>query len=329
MIVFETASAPIVRAAESEVGGRRIASRLLPYGAEAGSRLFRFDPLALRFVSRKPEVGVAVGPADPAAWREAVTRLPLGPVLVGPGSPAEEVRGAYLAAAEGALSAGRSVYLLDPEPAGIPTRVAGVVALCSFSPGGPQAFPQLQALSGLGVASAVLVPLIPGWTADAETLDALLSEAAAGGAKAACALIPATDGESRRAIVEARGDLASDAADRFFEKIHHGDWSAPKAQRLAEVRALVRERGLALLPPRAVGRREPPGNAAAAALLEERAELGGLDEHRTTQLQAAVRWIDESGRDLSAVAREGNFRKVFPFGGEIAEDAESTLRETR
>ena len=74
-----------------------------------------------------------------------------------------------------------------------------------------------------------------------------------------------------------------------------------------------------MLPPRAVGRREPPGNAAAAALLEERAELGGLDEHRTAQLQAAVRWIDESGRDLSAVAREGNFRKVFPFGGDLAD----------
>lgn len=328
MIIFETASAPMVRAGESEVGGRRIASRLLPYGAEAGARLFRFDPLALRFVSRKSEAPVAVGPADPEAWREAVGKLPLGPVLVGPGSPAEDVRGAYLAAAEGALAAGRSVYLLDPEPAGIPAQVAGVVALCSFSPGGTEAFPHLRALGGRGLACAVLVPLIPGWTAETETLDTLLSEAAAGGARAACALIPATDGESRRAIVEARGDLASDAADRFFEKVHHGDWSAAMAQRLAEARSLCRKHGLALMPPRAVGRREPPGNAAAAALLEERAELGGLDEHRTAQLLAAVRWIDESGRDLSALAREGNFRKVFPFGGDLAEEAERALLAT-
>jgi hypothetical protein len=277
---------------------------------------------------RKTEAAVAVGPADPEAWRDAVGKLPLGPVLVGPGSPAEEVRGAYLAAAEGALEAGRPVYLLDPDPAGIPADARSAVALCSFSPGAPQAFPSLRAARIRGLSCAVLFPLIPGWTAETETLEALLSEAVYGGARAACALIPATDGESRRAIVEARGDLEQDTADRFFEKIHHGDWATSMAQRLAEARDRCRKRRLSLLPPRASGRREPPGNAAAAALLEERAELGGLDEHRTAQLQAAVRWIDESGRDLSAVAREGNFRRIFPFGGEIAAEAERALRAT-
>ena len=36
------------------------------------------------------------------------------------------------------------------------------------------------------------------------------------------------------------------------------------------------------------------------------------DEHRVSLLYAAARWIDESGRDLDPVVREGNFRKVFP-----------------
>jgi hypothetical protein len=325
MIVFEAAAAPIVRVGESEIGGRRIAGRLLPYGAEAGPRPFRFDPLAGRFVSRKTEAAVAVGPANPEAWREAVGKLPPGPVLVGPGSPAEEVRGAYLAAAEGALSAGRPVYLLDPEPAGLPSQAGGAVVLCSFAAGGPEAFPGLREASSRGLACAVLLPLIPAWTAETESLVTLLLEAAAGGARSACALIPASDGESRRAIVEARGELDSEGADRFFELIHHGDWAARMTERLAEARALCRKHGLAVLPPRAVGRREPPGNAAAAAHMEERAELGELDEHRTALLQAAVRWIDESGRDLSAVAREGNFRKIFPFGGEVAAEAEIAL----
>jgi len=42
-----------------------------------------------------------------------------------------------------------------------------------------------------------------------------------------------------------------------------------------------------------------------------------------------VRWIDDSRRDLAAVAREGNFRKVFPFGPDIAGEAEAALREAR
>jgi hypothetical protein len=81
------------------------------------------------------------------------------------------------------------------------------------------------------------------------------------------------------------------------------------------------------LPPRPVGRGERPANAAASARLEELAERPGLPEHRAAQLLAAVRWIDDSPRDLAAVAREGNFRKVFPFGAEAAEAAEAAFRE--
>src|SRR5262249_3595656 len=80
--------------------------------------------------------------------------------------------------------------------------------------------------------------------------------------------------------------------------------------------------GLAPLPPRAVGSGEPRVNARAAADLEEQALACDADEHRQALLHAAVRWIDEAGRDLGAVAREGNFRKVFPFGAEIAGEAE-------
>jgi hypothetical protein len=42
-----------------------------------------------------------------------------------------------------------------------------------------------------------------------------------------------------------------------------------------------------------------------------------------------VRWIDESGRNLAAVASEGNFRRVFPFDGEVAEEAEAALLRGR
>jgi hypothetical protein len=334
VIVYETAPQAAVRAAEEEIGGRRIAGRLLPYGAEPEPGIPRFDPLTRRFPLRRVEATVPVGPANADAWREAAQRLPPGPVLVGPGSlgSVEDVRGAYRAAAEGALAAGRAVYLLDPPASGIPRSAAGMVALCSFVAGAVAvagfAFPALAVARSRGLVCGVLFPLIPGWTAEPAAVEALLSEAAASGARAATPLVPEADGEARRGIVEARA-IATDvgvAADAFFAAIHHREWVESMIERLPAVRSRCAARGLGLLPPRPAGPLEPAGNAAASARLEERAELDALPEHRAAVLRAAVRWIDESGRDLAAVAREGNFRRVFPFDGEVAAEAEAALR---
>jgi hypothetical protein len=118
-------------------------------------------------------------------------------------------------------------------------------------------------------------------------------------------------------------------AEGFFEAIHHGDWTRGLLERISAVRAACAARGLALLPPRPLGRGEPPGNSAAADRLEERAEISEAGEHRVALLHAAVRWIDEAGRDLSAVAREGNFSRVFPFSGEILAEAAASLAAVR
>jgi hypothetical protein len=114
-------------------------------------------------------------------------------------------------------------------------------------------------------------------------------------------------------------------SDGFFDLIHHREWLPRMAERLPEAWRRCAARGLAVLPPRPIGRGEPAGDAAASARLEERAELDALPEHRAALLRAAVRWIDESGRDLAAVAREGNFRRVFPFDGDVAAEAEAAL----
>ena len=111
--------------------------------------------------------------------------------------------------------------------------------------------------------------------------------------------------------------------------MHHGDWFSRIGDRLAEARAAAARHGLAALPPRPGGGRGRSGNASAAARLEELADRLEADEHRSALLYAAVRWIDDSRRDLAAVAREGNFRKVFPFGPDIAGEAEAALREAR
>jgi hypothetical protein len=327
MIASQASAAAAVRAGEGEIAGRRIAGRLLIFAGE--TRSLRFDIVERRFVLRRRDGGVPSGSADSDAWREAVARLPAGPVLVGPGAYAEAAPGGFRAAARGALDAGRPVYLLDPGVSDLPEGVKSAVVLCSWRPGPVAAFPALPAAAAAGLPCGVLFPLIPGWTAEPTLVEALLSEAKAGGAVSATPLRPDSGGEARRAIVEARAAVEPDAADRFFDLIHHSDWSSSLPEQLKEAQAACARRELAALPPRPTGWREPAGNSAAAARLEELAELSEADEHRAALLRGAVRWIDECGRDLAAVTREGNFRKVFPFEEEIAKAAEAAFAAAR
>ena len=330
MIVYEGTGVPAVRVGEALLAGRRIAGRLAPWGFETAG--LRFDPLDRRFVFPREQPSPRPGPSLVDAWREAASRIPPGPVLVGPpaaeGGGAEPLWGAGRAAAEGAIEAGRPVFLLDPEPEALPSGASAVaVIVCSWRPGRPElAFPGLARFRDSAVPRAALFPLIPGWTAEDEAIRALADAAARLGAVSLTGIVPAADGEGRRAIVDARARVEPEQADRFFEVIHHGDWPDRLADRQAAVREVGASRGLLAMPPRPAGRREARGNSEAAARLEERADAPDTGEHRAALLHAAVRWIDESSRDLSAVAREGNFRKVFPFDGQVGDWAETALR---
>jgi hypothetical protein len=328
VIVYEPGGA-VFRAGEEDLAGRRIAGRLLPYLGEAGPGTARFDPLARRFLFAKPGGRVVAGPADPASWREASGRSPSGPVLVGPSAGAEEVRGSHRAAAEGALASGRPVYLLDPSASALPACGSGAVVLSVWRPAARPPYPGLAEASAAGFPCGALVPILPGWTAEEATLEALVGEAAAGGAVSVSPIVPALDGEARRSIVEAREAAEPGASETFFGLVHHSDWTAHLTDVIARFEADCASRGLATRPPRPVPEGAFAGNAAAAARLEERAGPLAPDEHRGALLLAAIRWIDESGRDLSAVAREGNFRKIFPFGGELALEAEAALLSSR
>lgn len=321
MIVYEE-TAPILRFGEFEAGGRRVAVRALPYAGEVGRPDFRFDPIERRLIRRETRGRALVGPYDSEQWRVAFLRGPAGPALVGPCEEVEEIRGAFRAAAEGARQAGRGVYLLDAEPAGLPPDPGETfVAFFCWHPGPIQREGISRAL-GLGIPSGLLLPVIPGWTAEPEFLTEFLSSALAAGVQFVAPVAPSHDGNARRLMVEARGE-----ADGFFEFIHHFNWDEELPIRVRAVRSAVLESGLAVFAPRPFGVGQPRANAAAAARLEEKAEETEKDEHRSSLLHAAARWIDESGRDLRAVLSEGNFRKVFPFGPEIAAEAEQVLRE--
>ena len=330
MMVVEPGPAQI-RAGEELVAGRRVAGRLLPYGA-GPFRETRFDPVARRLVPGRADTTVASGPPDPRPWSEALSRIPTGPVLVGPGCGIDAVRGSMRAAAAAALDAGRPVYLLDPDRAGIPEGAAGAaVALCVWRPGtGEHAggFPAIPAAADGGIAAAAVLPLIPAWTGGPETWPELVEAAIASGAAAVVPVVPDLGGESRRAIVDARAQVdAGEGTDAFFEAIHHADWTGRMAAALEGVRALAASRGVSVMPPRPRGRRQPRASWTAAARLEALAELERGGEHEASLLHAAVRWIDESPRDLGAIAREGNFRRIFPWRGAVADEAEAALLE--
>lgn len=328
MILFEEAVAPAVKAGEFDLCGRRVAVRAIAYSADAAPPSFRFDALERRFVAGRRGATVAAGPADPQAWREALGRLAAGAVAVERCSSAEAVRGAYRAAAEGALAAGRGVYLLDPDQDALPPKAGpAVVVVASWRPGPLP--PILAKAAASGFSSGLALPVIPGWTAEASFYEPLLDAAAAHGAVFVAPLSPASDGEARRLAVEARADEDPSTTDSFFERVHHAGWGDDVPKALAAMREAVVRRGLRTLPARPRGEGEPAANSSAAAGLEERAALPAAGEHLQALLHGAVRWIEESGRDLSAVVREGNFRKVFPFGPEAAQEVEAALRGQR
>jgi hypothetical protein len=326
MIVFEGTAAATVRAAEFEVASRRIAARAFPYTGEAGTSRFRFDPVERRFLSRAAEGTVVAGPHEPDAWRTALLRGPAGPVLVGPCSKGEKIRGSYLAAAEGARMSGRAVYLLDPEPEGLPEEPgAAFSALFVWFPGLERPDASLAAALERGIPSGWILPLVAGWTATPEAIEETVAAAAAGGARFLAPVPLADDGQVRRVAVEAACAASPEAADGIFERVHHGGSADEMREAQERVREACERAGMRPVPTRPVGLREPANNAAAAGRLEEKAQAASGDEHRAALLHAAARWIDESGRDLASIAREGNFGKVFPFGSKIAREAEEAL----
>ncbi len=330
MIEYESSETAVVRCVESDVAGRRVAAHAFPYSGEAGGAAVRFDPLERSIVLRRTSGRVAVGPAGAEGWVRALERCTAGPVLVGPGSPVEEIRGAYRAAAEGALAAGRPVYLLDPDPSGLPARPGrACVVLFAWNPGvGDPVPPALADALERGFPAGGLLPIVPGWTDEPAFLDRYLGGLRRAGAGFAAPVAALGVPDARRRFVEARTRIEPDSADRFFETVHHCDWPAAIRKGLSLFRDEAERRGLATIPPRPVGSSEPPGNSAAAARLEERAREVEENEHRFALFHAAARWIDESGRDLTPVVEEGNFGKVFPFGA-LAAEAEEAFRPRR
>ena len=120
---------------------------------------------------------------------------------------------------------GRAVYLLDPEPAGLPEDPGAVfTALFVWFPGLGRPDALLAAAIACGIPSGWILPLVPGWTAAPAAMEDAVRAAAAAGARFLAPVPLADDGQARRIAVEAasaaspgsrRGDLRAHSPWRF------------------------------------------------------------------------------------------------------------------
>lgn len=164
----------------------------------------------------------------------------------------------------------------------------------------------------LPAGAAVAWPLVAGVSDDPELQRELLARLAAAGAVAVQAVVPRLTPADRRRLAEG-------VADEVFDRIFH----APPPDERGFARAAVAA-GLAPFVPRPLPRPSADGTSVAgrvasrrvAAALHLVAELWLRLERPPEQGQAivrAARWIDDSGYDPEALARDGNLGVVEPL----------------
>jgi hypothetical protein len=230
----------------------------------------------------------------------------------------DRVAGALLAAGTPVLAQVLPGEHLPPAPAVAVHDLLG--ALLAAAAGGEAGEEGLAALAGLPSGAAVAWPLVPGLTDTAERVEAGLGRLVAAGVAVAQPVTPRLTPADRRR-------LAAAAPPSAFHRLFHG----PDPDERAFAAAAARHGCQGFLP-RPLPR--PPlggaGNRRLAAHLALAAELWlrlGRPPGQGQRLVRAARWIDETGYDLAAVAREGNLgviEALDAFGRELVEEALAT-----
>jgi len=294
--------------------GARSRCRAIPYpGFEADGG----DPWSATY-GRPGEIETGVGPGDAAVWSAALSRIPPGKVLVGTAAPAESVYGAASAAVAAARELGRGVVLVET----VESRTAAApgpdlvrVVPWESAPDFWIRFARRPHPSG------VALPLLPGWTGTEEFLQRSLSAARSAGASFLAPFELRGDGATRAAIHADYAKLRPEEADAFFDAIHHRDWETHTREARAGLRRAAAEAGFSTRVPAIAGAAEFAGNARLVEAFEIAAETAG--EPRASDLLAAARRLEDLGRDVEEVARDGNLRLLWPLDspeGRIAAD---------
>ncbi|HEV7505440.1 MAG TPA: hypothetical protein VGS07_11050 [Thermoanaerobaculia bacterium] len=292
---------------------------------EPGRFWIRYVPRAWE-PSERPWVNLASGtlgewgrtakakPSDLTALAET----PLDDVLYFPPVPPrraaarDEVARARLMAGTPVL-----VQLLPGEESTVP-RVTGAAIVFDLLPALLDR--DLGRLRRLPTGASAMFPLLPGVTDDPALWELACRDLAAAGVVCVQALAPALEPSDRRRLAERWGE------EEAFEAVFHRE---PPAER--DFARLAHRHGLEPFLPRPLPR--PPvlgaGNRRIAGVLALAAELWlrlGRPVDAGQALYKDARWIDRSGYDLEALAREGNLG-VLPLDAAsreiVAECAES------
>jgi hypothetical protein len=323
VIVYEGTSPPTVRRGEFHpFAGARARIRALPYAAfePPGG-----DPWRGAY-RRESDASVAPAEASPAAWEEALRSAPAGKVLVGAVPPAEAVYAAAGAAAAAARRLGRAVVFVETaggERDGVPP--GPDLARVTLWNGrlSPDGF--WRAFAN-GAGEGVGIPWIPGWTGEEDFLAEFFSRARNAGASFAVGFALAGDGASRAAIHADFAERDPARADGFFDAIHHRDWEAGTREAAARFEAAAARAGLAARVPLLLGGGDFAASARLVDAFEEEARAAG--EPRSSALLAAARRVEDLGRDVSELEREGNLRVLWPPDSLEGRFARSVLART-
>jgi hypothetical protein len=254
---------------------------------------------------------VSPGPGSVREWTEALRGACAGEVLVGPIPRAEPVYGAGEAAVAAARSSGRGVVAVDGLAALRSAESGADVVAAEIWRTGSEArlWHTLREASGRFVVGVGL-PVLPGWTDDPAFLQNLLRSAREAGCAFVAPIEVAGDGASRAAIHEDFSTRAPERADAFFDLVHHGVWAERVAAARQTIAREIGRAGLRVRSPLPRGRGSHRANVAAREALERRAD--SEPEPLASRMRRAARIVEDLGRDLADLSREGNARLVFP-----------------
>jgi len=304
MIVYAGAAPASVRRGEFHpFPGARSRCRAIPY---PGFEMDGSDPWRGTY-AHVEEIDAGVGPPDPARWREAILRAGPGKVLVGTAAPAEEVYGTAGAAVAAARGLGRSVILVEVVDARTSAPPGNDLARVVLWAAGPDFWTRF---TGRTEPSGVALPLIPGWTGSEAFLGEWLDAARAAGARFAAPFELAGDGATRAAIHADFARLHPGEADGFFDAIHHRDWETGVREARERFRRAASAVGIPARAPAIAGGAEFGGNARLIEAFELAAETA--EEPGASRFLAAARRVEDFGRDIEEVARDGNLRLLWP-----------------
>jgi len=320
MIVYAGPGAAVARRGEFHpFPGARSRTRLIPYsGLDAVPDPWR------GLYRRPPELTASAGPSDPGAWREALAHAPAGKLLLGPVGPAEAIYGAGEGALAAAAERGRAVVAIETmeDPGWRPVAGPSFARVVVWEPD-PEPERFWRAFASRGGEAGIALPLIPGWTGEARFLERFLSAAAVHGARFVAPFSIAGDGASRAAVHADFARLHPESADAFFDAVHHREWESGARGARETFHEAAAAAGMPARVPFLAGRSDFPANARLIDAFETEAERA--EEPRASRLLAAARRLEDLGRDVAGIAREGNLRLLWPSDSPEARAAERVL----